>query len=110
MPGGVCYARDMEPTITPPNQSFSLRRGLLYGLLPLGLLIAVGLSFVALGEVREPRRFGEGLGRLGFWVYLLGVARSYARQTGRRWLSILTGAIFGLLLALALALMFYVRG
>lgn len=63
---------------------FSWKRGILHALIPFAAVIALGLLVVAVKDVADPEKFGEGLGRFAVVSLLAGMAVSYLFQTGKR--------------------------
>jgi hypothetical protein len=87
---------------------FSWRRGLLHALVPFAVLIVSTVTIAAAADVADPRRFGEGVGRLSVFVFGGGFGVSYLAQTGRKQWALAAGvagaALLVAVIALALAL------
>jgi len=70
-----------QRTERPP---FSAKRAALHVGIALGVLILAGVIAVAAGVVKNPSRFGQGLGRFGAFLILGTLGISFLAQTGRR--------------------------
>jgi hypothetical protein len=95
----------------PSANSFSIKKGLLHAFLALIALLLVGGVLVAVLPVKDPEKFGEGMGRFGVFIMLIAFGISWLFQTGRKkfaWLSIL--ALLLGLSALVLAVLSAVDG
>lgn len=68
----------------PPRPTWSWRRGLGHAALVLALVVAAGVIVVLVGGVKDPRRFGEGLGRFAIAAMLAALGISWLAQTGRK--------------------------
>lgn len=79
-PGEIPYAG----RVTEPTRAFSWKQGLLHALIPLAFVMLVGGLLSGLGQVADPFRFGQGLGRASFFLMLVALGLSYLAQTGRR--------------------------
>src|SRR5688500_12561632 len=73
--------------------TFSWKRGILHGLVPVVLLIAASGAVAAFGDVADPKKLGEGTGRLAVFVLAIGIGISYLLQTGRRGLGLAAGGL-----------------
>jgi hypothetical protein len=91
--------QETEPAMQQPNDkppfsnSFSVKKGLLYAFLALVVVLVVGGVMVAVLPVKDPEKFGEGLGRFSVFIMLAAFGISWLFQTGRKrvaWASILT--------------------
>jgi hypothetical protein len=87
----------------------SWKRALLLGLLAIVVVAVVGVAVSLSGLVKNPKKFNEGVGRFGVFVFLVTILVSYLRQSGRRvaaW--VVTGSFVGLIvLAVAVGAVLY---
>jgi hypothetical protein len=73
------------------------------------MVITAAIVLLALDVVADPERFGNGVGQLSVFIYVLGIGASHLRQRGRRKLVAVAGAVFTVVLIVCTVILYQKR-